>query len=357
MRWDQGGAVRIVVAGAGAIGQEHIKRVLEEPEARLVGIVDREPGVEEQAASLGVEWTADLESMLERVKPDGVVIALPNQLHCSAGLTAIRAGIATLIEKPVCDTVEEALRLAEAAEENGVPVLVGHHRRHSPLTRKAKQIVESGALGRITVVNAMCWLSKPSEYFEGKGAWRRQAGGGVVMINLVHVIDDLRNLCGDVASVLASASSATRGFPVEDTAGIVLGFRSGAIGTVSISDSAAAPWSWELTAGENPAYSQTDQFCYVVAGTEGSLSIPRLEIWHHGRGGNWWSPIHREPRSAEPDSQSRNADPLTNQMRHFCDVAKGAAKPLLDVRGALKTLQTTLAVKQSAVSGAAVYLS
>ena len=91
------------------------------------------------------------------------------------------------------------------------------------------------------------------------------------------MIDDLRNLCGDVVGVQALQASAVRGFPVEDTAAMLLRFRNGALGTVSISDTVAAPWSWELTSGENKAYPRTDEFCYLIGGTEGSISIPRLE--------------------------------------------------------------------------------
>ncbi|HUA86661.1 MAG TPA: Gfo/Idh/MocA family oxidoreductase [Bryobacteraceae bacterium] len=355
-----GKRVRIVIAGAGLIGQTHIKRVLEEPEAELAGIIDIDPKAGEQAAALGVEWATDIDTMLDKVKPDGIVIALPNQFHFPAGKAAIRAGVATLMEKPVCDTVEEAEQLAEEADRCGVPVLVGHHRRHSPLIKRAKQIIETSRLGKITAVNGLCWFLKPQDYFEGKTSWRRGPEGGVVMINLIHVIDDLRNLCGDIVSVRAAASNAARGFPVEDTAGIILTFRSGAIGTVSISDAAAAPWSWELTSGENKAYPRTDQFCYLIAGMEGSLSIPQLEVWRHGNGGNWWSPIHVEKSifpGETPNPPQLHSDPMTNQLRHFCEVARGTAKPLLDLRGAARTLEATLAVKKSAATGEVVFLS
>jgi predicted dehydrogenase len=82
------------------------------------------------------------------------------------------------------------------------------------------------------------------------------------------------NLCGDIVSVQATESNAARGLAVEDTAAMILRFASGALGTLTISDAAAAPWSWELTSGENKAYPQTDQFCYMVAGTEGSVTVP-----------------------------------------------------------------------------------
>jgi predicted dehydrogenase len=352
--------VRIIVAGAGLIGQAHIRRILDEPEAELAGIVDIEPRVREQASALGVEWTPDVPTMLDKVRPDGIVIALPNQLHFPTGIAAVRAGVATLMEKPACKSVEEALQLAEAAEKAGVPILVGYQRRHSPLMQEAKRIVESGRLGKITAVNGMCWFLKPPQYFEGNHAWRREPGGGVAMINLVHMIDDIRNLCGNVVSVRAAVSNAARGFPVEDTVGIILEFRAGAIGTLSISDATAAPWSWELTAGENRAYPHTEQFCYLIGGMEGSLSIPLLEVWHHRKDGHWWLPIHAERcflPDQDPHTLKMRSDPLTNQMRHFCEVAKGTVKPLLDLREGAKTLETTLAVKTAAATGQVVSVS
>ena len=171
-----------------------------------------------------------------------------------------------------------------------------------------------------------------------------------MLINLIHVNDDMRNLCGDIAAVQAVTSKAARGFPVEDTAAILLHFASGALGTLTISDAATAPWSWEMTAGENKAYPHTDQSCYLVAGTEGSLSVPRLDTWRHG-GDGWWTPL-KSRREIVPEQ-----DPLTLQMRHFCHVARREADPLLDGRGGARTLEVTLAAVRAAETGAVVRLS
>jgi len=245
MTKDETKPVRIVVAGAGLIGREHIQRVLAIPGAELAGIVDTAPKAKDQADSLGVPYYPNFETMLEKDKPDGVVVALPNQVHFSAGMTLVRHGVPMLMEKPVCASVEEAYQLAEASEKAGVPILVGHHHRHNAVVQQAKGIIASGRLGKITAVNGLPWFLKPKEYFEGDFSWRREIGSGVVMQNLIHVVDDMRNLCGDIISLQASGSNAVRGFAVEDTVGIILRFQNGAIGTLAISDTVAAPWSWE----------------------------------------------------------------------------------------------------------------
>ena len=65
-----------------------------------------------------------------------------------------------------------------------------------------------------------------------------------MLINLIHTIDDLRNICGDIVAVQAAELNSARGFEVEDTAAMILHFAGGALGALTISDSANAPWSW-----------------------------------------------------------------------------------------------------------------
>jgi predicted dehydrogenase len=225
-----------------------------------------------------------------------------------------------------------------------VPLLVGHHRRHNPLIRKAKEIIDSGRLGRVLTLHASFWLMKPDDYFDV--AWRREQGAGPVFLNLIHDVDLLRHLCGEIVSVQAQDSNAVRGNAVEETAVILLRFASGALGTVTVSDSVVAPWSWELTTGENPAYPQQDQSCYQVGGTHGSLAIPQLELWSNRDTRGWWQPLVRERVPFTP------ADPLAAQIRHFCAVIRGNAKPMVSGRDGLNSLRVIEAVKESARTGA-----
>src|SRR6185312_847132 len=99
----------------------------EEPQAELAAIIDPSPNAKEQAAKLRVPIYADLDEALRSEKPDGVVIATPNQLHVANGLSAVRAGVPMLLEKPVSGDVESAMELVQAAEAANVPILVGHH--------------------------------------------------------------------------------------------------------------------------------------------------------------------------------------------------------------------------------------
>ncbi|HLL36358.1 MAG TPA: Gfo/Idh/MocA family oxidoreductase, partial [Streptomyces sp.] len=141
--------VRIAVAGAGLIGRRHVEEVVACPSTHLAAVVDPAPAADAVAGQHGVPRYRSLAELFERNRPDGVVLATPNQLHVEGGLACVAAGVPTLVEKPVGDTVEAATRLVEAAEAAGVPLLTGHHRRYSPTMARAREVVASGALGRV----------------------------------------------------------------------------------------------------------------------------------------------------------------------------------------------------------------
>ncbi|MDP6876104.1 MAG: Gfo/Idh/MocA family oxidoreductase [Alphaproteobacteria bacterium] len=163
---------RLVVIGAGLIGREHCALILEHPEAELVGLADVSPEAKTYADSMGVPCFADYQQMLDETKPDGAIVAVPNRLHLPAGQACLSRDIACLIEKPIAETVPLARELVEASEEAEVPILVGHHRRHSPDIREAKRLIEAGALGSLVTVNGMWLADKPDDYFET--TWRRE---------------------------------------------------------------------------------------------------------------------------------------------------------------------------------------
>jgi predicted dehydrogenase len=252
--------------------------------------------------------------------------------------------VAVLIEKPVADSVEDAGRLIDAAERAKVPVLVGHHRRHSPILEKAREIVHEGMLGRIVAVMGSAMFYKPDSYFD-EGPWRREPGGGPILINMIHEVDDLRSMCGEIAEVQALASNAIRGFPVEDTVALNLRFANGALGTFLLSDTAATARSWEQTSGENSSYaSYPDEDCYVIAGVSGSLAVPSMRLKVYAGERSWWKPFETSLVAVQ------RIDPLSRQLEHFCAVVRGEATPLVSARDALQTLRVTLAIDESARS-------
>ncbi len=338
----------IAVMGAGLIGKRHIEGVLAEPRTTLAAIIDPSPAARDEARANGLPWFASLAEALAQDRPDGVIVATPNQLHVANADDVVAAGIPVLIEKPVADDAAAAAGLVGRAEEACVPILVGHHRRHNPIIREAKRLMESGRLGRIRSINGSFWVAKPDDYFEVK--WRREPGAGPIFINLIHDVDLFRHLIGEVESVHAMESNAARGHAVEDTATVLLRFTNGALATLSATDAVPSPWSWERSSGENPGFPRENQSCYQIGGTEGALTIPDLTLWSNEGRPDWREKLTQERLPVTP------ADPLTLQLQHFCDVIEGTAPPLVSGREGLATLEVIEAIKASASTGRTIFL-
>ena len=293
----------------------------------LCGLIDPAQEAIKIASDAGVPWYSSIADMLTQNRPDGLVLATPNQLHLSQGLQCIEAGLPILLEKPITTTVAEGEQLLAAVRKANAKVLIGHHRAHSPIMAKAKEVVASGQLGHLVAITGSATFFKPDHYFVD-GAWRKEIGGGPILLNMIHEVHNLRMLCGDIVAVQAFASHAKRGFAVEDTVAINLRFANGALGTFMLSDTAASARSWEQTSQENrayPSYGDEDR--------------------------SWWKPFDSRTADVLRD------DPIKLQMEHFGAVVRGEAQPLVSAADGLMNLRITEAIAQAAKSGQVVNIA
>jgi len=345
------GKTRIAVAGDGYIGLAHIGALRASARCALSAIVEPSPVAAKAAAQAEVPLYRSLDELFASDRPDGVVLATPNQLHVPHALQCLAAGLPILLEKPIASTVAEAEKLVRS--KGADRILIGHHRAHSPIMAKAKEVVDSGVLGRLVAVMGSATFLKPDQYF-ADAPWRREIGAGPILLNMIHEVHNLRMLCGEIVAVQAFASRAVRGFAVEDTVAINLRFANGALGSFMLSDTAACARSWEQTSQENKAYpSYDDEDCYVIAGTNGSLSVPtmRLKTYARPEDRSWWKPFQVGVAAVERD------DPIRLQMEHFGAVVRGEAEPLVSARDGLANLRVTEAIAQAARTGALVEVS
>jgi predicted dehydrogenase len=339
--------IELVLVGPGLIGKAHVKLIQGNPDCNLAALVAPDkPKHHEFASSVSVPIYHSLRECLQSRRVDGVVLSSPNLFHAAQAVECIEAGVAVLVEKPFTDTVADGQRVLDLAQQRGAKVLVGHHRAHSPILAQARSVIGEGRLGRLVSIMGSAQFHKPAHYFEA-GLWRKEPGGGPILINLIHEIGNLRSLCGEIGAVSAVSSSRIREFKVEDTVGINLVFHNGVIGTFLLSDTAATAASWEQTSGENPSYAHSaDQDCYTVCGTVGSLYVPTLRLLRYADGvdPSWWNPFVQE------NLQFERRDPLQCQLEHFLDVIKGNVQPLVSARDGLRNLQIVEAIRQSALS-------
>ncbi len=146
--------MRIVVAGAGLFGREHLRALAGIDGVALAGVAD----LDESAARAAAErygapaWSTDAAALIDRLLPDGVIVATASPSHVALATRALAAGASVLVEKPVAMTAADAVRLlaAEAASPGfGLP---GHVLRFSAPHRTLVEIVRSGAIGDILAV-------------------------------------------------------------------------------------------------------------------------------------------------------------------------------------------------------------
>jgi predicted dehydrogenase len=334
--------VKLAVIGVGMIGSRHAELIRSQPQCQLVGVCDDDPTKKIVGKRLNVPFYLSAQELIETERPEGAIVATPNAVHEESMEICTRHRVHTLIEKPIADTVEAAYLMVRLSETTGTRVLVGYHRRYNPLVKRLHEIISGGEIGRLVAVSVIWALMKPNDYFDTE--WRKKRpGGGPILINLVHDLDTLRYICGEIKDVYAHASSAIRGLEVEDSVSISLTFQNGAVGAITGSDTAAAPWSYEATTQENPYYFHTAENCYYFLGTLGSLAFPAMEIWKFAdekrRG---WQHIMKKT-----DYEVVSADPLTLQLHHFCNVVRGSESPLIDARDGVRSLAVALAVLES----------
>lgn len=341
--------IRLALAGVGLAGKQHIAAMAQCNGVALSVIVDPSPAGKSYAKAINVPWYGSLAEMFGKETPDGVILATPTPLHVEHGQECVEARCPMLIEKPLATSAAAATVLVEAARAASVPILVGHHRRHNPLIQKAHAVIEDGKLGQLRAVHVHCWFYKPDDYFEA-APWRKEEGAGPVSVNLAHDVDLIRYLCGEVVSVQAQEAPSMRGYHNEDVAVALLRFKNGALGTLTVSDTIVAPWSWELTAHENPVYPPTSQSCYLFGGTQGSLSLPDLTLWENQDTRSWWQPISATTLTRDTST------PLIHQIQQFAAVISGIETPLISGEEGLKTLQVIEAIQHSAQSGKTIFL-
>lgn len=341
--------IAIGVIGAGLIGRKHLAKIAAHPDFDLAGIADVNAG-QVAAENPDARVFADYRAMLDETRPDAVIIASPNQLHAENGIECSRRGIHILIEKPVTDTLDSANALIAAVKTSGIQSLVGHHRRHHRQVATLRSLLGERRIGDLVGVSAIWAVHKPDAYYKA-APWRTQAGGGPVLINLIHEVDFLRFCVGEIVSVGAILSNRRRGFAVEDTAGVLIEFENGAIGTFFVSDSAVSPWTTEQGVGESPEFPFSGESSYRFMGSRGALEFPNLVHWTQaGDAPSWNQPIQAQRIHAP------TLDPYIAQLDHFRDLVRGKAASLQPVEDGARTLIATLAVAEAAATGRRVDL-
>ncbi|MEJ6395940.1 Gfo/Idh/MocA family oxidoreductase [Gymnodinialimonas sp. 2305UL16-5] len=333
--------IQFLLSGPGLIGRKHAQLIAEHPDCALAAVVaPPSPERTKFAERYRVPAFSSIDEALSTQGISAAIISSPNAFHHEQVMACLSRQIPTLVEKPLTDHLDDAKRIVDAVERTGTPVLVGHHRSYSPLTKVALDFLKSERFGRMVALQGSALFYKPDQYFLD-GPWRTRKGGGPILINLIHEIGLMREFAGEIAAVQTIAGHHAREFEVEDTVSISLEFKNGAIGTFLLSDAAVSWRSWEMTSGENPAYPHfPDATCYHFAGTNGALDFPSMlgKTYAPDTEKSWWKPFE------DIQLEFRPADPLKLQLAHFVDVIRNGVAPQMSAEDGYRNLRVVEAI-------------
>jgi predicted dehydrogenase len=267
--------VSIGLVGCGNISRAHLRGYLSVPErAAVTAVADPDTAVADERAAQagGARVFASYRQMLEEAELDAVDICLPHHLHAEAIIAAAKAGRHILCEKPLCLTLAEAERIAEAVEASGVTLMCSHNQLTMPAVVRARELIVSGALGRVYELRTTD--SFFNDFDPATMGWRAQAatsGGGELIDTGYHPTYLLLYLAGArPASVSAMLSTHRLTFMEgEDSARVLVRFEDGAVGEIVTS------WAYE-------AAPFTEKFS--VVGERGSLWSDGGTLHHKPRG-------------------------------------------------------------------------
>jgi UDP-N-acetyl-2-amino-2-deoxyglucuronate dehydrogenase len=196
-----------IVIGFGHIGKRHAELISKNPDCQLLAIIDNNPQQKEKLIGTELQEVTFFENldsffMADFTKPDVACICLPNGLHAEFAIRLLNEGIHTLIEKPMCLTKNEGLKIIDAAEKNNKKVFVVKQNRYSPPSLWMKEIVESGKLGKLFMVQINCFWNRDERYYQPK-TWRgsKKLDGGTLFTQFSHFVDIMYWVFGDIKNI------------------------------------------------------------------------------------------------------------------------------------------------------------
>lgn len=257
---------RLGVLGTGAISQiVHMPILTDRTDVEVVAVSDSDvPKAKAIATRFGVKRVVTDQELLEGDMVDGVVISTPNHLHEEQALAALKAGKHVLVERPLAFTARGVDRLLNAARKSGRVLMAGMSHRYRPDAAALSSFVAGGELGRVYQVRGS-WLNRKLHL--NRPTWRQNkklSGGGALMDLGIPALDLCLYMVGYPQICRVSAVTTMGEYEVEDAALVMVTTDEGLVITVEVT------WSF---------FGSEDRQFFRVMGTEGSASLPPLQVY------------------------------------------------------------------------------
>jgi len=337
--------IRLAVIGCGRISKNHFNAISEHSEnIELLAVCDDNPSVLQQHQDkYGVPGFFTLEETLRQTKPDVIALCTPSGLHPDQTVLAASHGIHVITEKPMATCWQDAKRMVKACDEANVRLFVVKQNRRNPTLQLLKRAIDEKRFGRIYMVNINVFWTRPQEYYDSakwRGTW--ELDGGAFMNQASHYVDLIDWLIGPVADVQAMTGTLARNIQVEDTGVLNIRWRSGTLGSMSVT---------MLTFPRNLEGSIT------VLGEKGSIrvggvAVNEIQHWEFNDQCDYDKCV--DEANYATTSVYGFGHPL--YYKNVLDVLQGKAEPDTDGREGLKSLEILIAAYLSARDGKTISL-
>lgn len=333
--------LRVGVIGFGKMGLLHASVANGLGISQLTAAADPTAGLLESIKRLkpGLAIYEDYERMLSEQTLDAVFITSPTHLHSPMALTCAERGIPFLVEKPLTPRTADSLALIKALGFKPVTNAVGYMARHIDTFRKARDIVASGAMGRLIHLQSTMYVAQLFRTGEG---WRydpKFSGGGVLITQNSHLVDLLLWIFGPVAAVTGHVKR-WHSTQVDDFAHAIFEFKSGLTGYMDT--------SWSIR------HHRTVDLSIAVHGENGNMQVTDddvrlfLDDANAGYRAGWT--VWRKPDLFEGVPLDVGGPEYTRQDEQFLKAAAARQPVECDVASGFRVQQVIEAVYESAAS-------
>lgn len=236
-------SIRFAVVGMGHIGKRHAEMVQRQAGCELVALADARSAAECGYAGAEPFYASLTELLAQHAgELDVLCVCTPNGLHAAQSVEAIEAGLHVVIEKPMALNRQEGERVLHAALARGRQVFCVMQNRFSPPSIWLKELMESGTLGRIFMVEVQCFWNRDDRYY-GKIPWKgtREMDGGTLFTQFSHFVDIMYWLFGDIHRIQSRFADFTHAHNTafEDSGLVAFEFVRGGMGCFNFSTAVA----------------------------------------------------------------------------------------------------------------------
>ncbi len=223
--------IRFAIVGYGNIGTRHAQHINDNPNTELVAVCDKSEAIEAKVPE-GVSYYNNLPQMLKEVEADVLCVCTPNYLHETHTISGLKAGLHTVVEKPMALSTAECDRMIATANDTGKTIFAVKQNRYNEPVQQVKELIDKKALGELYMIQVNCFWNRGDHYYQGSD-WRgkQNKDGGCLFTQFSHFVDILYYLNGGIANAEGWVKNFahTHNTEVEDTGSFVLKANNGAI--------------------------------------------------------------------------------------------------------------------------------